>query len=111
MTEQEFQKLEKRLEEMLAHIRKKVEEFDALSKEYYGHGGVREAINDMSLELWGNEKRGRQGIAQRLDEQERYIEESKVVIRTLRGVLAFFGLTTLASIIGLISWLVKAGAP
>ena len=111
MTEQEFAKLEKRLDEMLTQIRKKVDEFDLLQKDYYAHGGTKEAISELILEVWGNEKRGRQGIAQRLDEQERYIEESKVVIRTLRGVLAFFGLTTLASIIGLISWLVKAGAP
>ena len=109
MTDQEFQKLERRLE-ALERVRWRAEEFEALYKDYYGPNGCKEMMTELALELWGNEKRGRKGLAQRLDEQEKYIEESKIVIRTLRGVLAFLGMTTLAGIIGFISWLMKGGA-
>ena len=110
MTEQEMQKLERRLE-ALERVRWRAEEFEALYKDYYSPNGCKEAIEELGLELWGNEKRGRKGLAQRLDELEKFIEEVRVVIKTIRFVLAVVGVTTLGGLITLISSLIRGGAP
>ena len=110
MTEQEMQKLERRLE-TLERVRWRNEEFETLYKDYFGPDGCKETIGDLGLELWGNEKRGRKGISQRLDELEKFIEEVRVVIKTIRWVLAVVGVTTVGALITLITNLIKGGVP
>jgi hypothetical protein len=84
-----------------------------IHKALYGNGqpGLIVTVREMEAHLYGT--RGRSGLVaelaetnRRLKDLEAAVAEFLTVIKTIRGVLAFFGLTTLSGVVALF-WLIS----